>query len=205
MSLNLLTNHRAHVALLAALPGLGITLAAGQTVEQALQARLAASGPTPEQLSVAVNGFLAKHGLEVAAGQSPDQAITAFLSGHGIEIAAGQTFKQAMESFLGELGQLEAQVGLYTGALAKAGINVVAKDAKAGITAADIETAINARISTKAAEQLAQTGTPPVVTEPAAAAGSEAAKPKAGLTGLARTQAAYAAKYPGITAAAKAV
>lgn len=201
--INLVANSRAHVALLAALPALGITLAQGQTVEQAIQARLAATGPTPEQLSAGVAAFLKGHGLEVAAGQTPDQALTAFLTAHGIEVAQGQNLKQAFESFVSELGQVEAQLtsvqaqlALYTGALAKHGIKVVAKDAKAGITAADIEAAIAARISTKAAEHLAQTGAPQVETQPAATPGSDAAKPQpaAGLTGYARTRAAFAAK-----------
>ncbi len=184
MSLNIIANSRAYVALLAALPGLGVTVAEGQTALQAIQARLASAPATPvapsaEAIASATVTLLVAAGIPVATGQSPDAAIKAFLAEFE---QAGNDLTTAQASLVTarkELTAAQAQLSLYTGALAKAGIKITAADSAKGVTAADIDAALAARISTKAAEQLSQTGTPQVDTQPAAAAGSEAAKPQA--------------------------
>lgn len=86
-----------------------------------------------------------------------------------------------------------ARADLFTTALATAGIKPVAADPKAGLTAAEITTAIEARVSTKAGELTATLGQPPVVSAPPAD-NSKPAAAKTELKGLARTQAAFAAQ-----------
>jgi len=60
---------------------------------------------------------------------------------------------------------VEARIVLLTQALATAGIQLKASDEAKGLQASDIQTAIDTRISLKAAELAAQQGTKPVDTD----------------------------------------
>lgn len=84
----------------------------------------------------------------------------------------------------------QAKVSAFETALVKFGAQVKASDEKAGITAADIEQAINARVSIKASEQLAKHGLPTALPlAPAANAADPKGKP------VAKTDADHLAHY----------
>jgi hypothetical protein len=175
--MKILAHARAHTELLAALPALGITLAEGQSLQEALKARLetAASQPSPEAIEAGALALLQTSGLPVAAGQTAAAALKAY---------AGE-----LEQAASNLATAQASLLTIQGALAKTGVKI-APDA----APADIEAAIQARVSIKASEQLAQTGTPQVDATPAAAHGIAPSAPAAQpLTGLARAIAAHKA------------
>lgn len=185
MSLNIIANSRAYVALLAALPGLGVTVAEGQTALQALQARLSAApttpaAPTAEAAQAATVALLTAAGIPVAAGQAPAAAISAFLAELEVNATQLATAQQSVATLTTQLAAANVQAARgdrLAAALAGKGIKITAADPTAGPTAAEIDAAIEARISTRAAELLAAGGTPGVTTAPAAGAGSDAKKP----------------------------
>ncbi len=209
MSLNIIANSRAYVALLAALPGLGVTVAEGQTPLAALQARLSAApatpaAPTAEAAQAATVALLTAAGIPVAAGQAPAAAITAFLAeleGNAAQLATAQ---QSVATLTTQLATAQSRLAIVTAeaargdrlaaALAGKGIKITAADPAAGPTAAEIDAAIEARISTRAAELLAAGGTPAVTTAPAAGAGSQVKATTERRKGIAGLAGIFAAK-----------
>lgn len=188
--MNILANSRAYAALLVGLPRLGVTVAEGQTALQALEAHIAtltatpaaAAAPTEDQLAAGTVALLSANGITVAAGQTPAAAIAAFaaeLEQTGNNLTTAQA---SLASTTTQLTAATARADLFATALSAKGIKITAADPKVGITAADIDAALEGRISTKAAELLGATGTPPVSSAPAATSGSEAAKLAAKVT-----------------------
>jgi hypothetical protein len=163
--MNFIARARATEELLALLPTLGITLSADQSLAQAIQARIA---DIPATLAVAA----ADHTAALAT-------LTAELEQAGNDLSTAQANLKASRL---NADSAHAQASLFSSALAAAGVRLPAASDIA-LSAADIEAALEARISTRAAEQLASTGTPPVTASPAAAGHS--AKSGAGTISLA--------------------
>jgi len=161
--MKILAHARAYTELLAALPSLGITLPEGQSLKDVLQTRLAAAPQAAAPDAAAV---------ELAA--------VALLQTAGLVIEPGLTAAEALKAYAAEVEQsaanlqtAQASLGSIQSALAKQGIKLEA-DAKPEA----VEAAIAARISTKAAEQLAATGTPPVPAAPSADPAAQRGEPK---------------------------
>lgn len=158
--MKILTHARAYSELLTALPALGITLSENQSIGDAIKARLAAAAPQPssEQIEAATMALLTSAGLPTAAGAaSATAALSAFVS--------------EFEQVGANLATAQASLTSINTALAKSGVQI-APDAKP----ADIEAAIAARISTRSAELLAQTGTPQVEVTPSSGSTTSASK-----------------------------
>ena len=165
--MNLLARARAYAALMVALPRLGITVAEGQTLEAAIEARLAS---TPAAASPVVAGAATPTAAQVEA------ATITLLTGAGIDVAEGQTASAAIASFAAEMEGASARGDMLMSALTAAGIKPVAADPKVGLVAGDFTAALEARISIRAAELLASSGTAPVGSAPAADNTKPAAK-----------------------------
>lgn len=68
------------------------------------------------------------------------------------------TIQEATKQLQSELDAAQAKLALYETAIFAFGAKIVASDEKAGVTAADIEKALNDRASIKASDQLAAQG-----------------------------------------------
>jgi len=139
--------------------------------------------------------------LNAARLQATTDAHAALLTELGIKPAEGQTVAVAIKAALDANVSAATQVTALNGQLAtlnigltKAGVVVKASDEKKGVQESDIVTAVENRISLKAAELNGRLGTAPVDpslnNNPAAAPKGE----KSELKGLAKVQAAFEAE-----------
>lgn len=106
---------------------------------------------------------------------------------------ATKALQEQLTAEQGKVGTLSSQLSAFNSAVTAFGATPKAGDAAKGLTAADIEAALNARASIKAADQLAKHGIKEALPLAPAADATKPAKPASNLTGYARVVAAFEA------------
>ena len=140
----------------------------------------------PAMLAAGDADALKSHLATLSAGEGAAAAIEQATKTLQADLTAAQTSSATAA----------ASLTLYVNALEQSGITPQAADEKAGLQASDIAAAINARISLKAAEEMAKLGTPPVDNKPKTEAPGQKKTIDPKLTGLARAIAANQLSQP---------
>ncbi|AKC83773.1 hypothetical protein IMCC26134_15090 [Verrucomicrobia bacterium IMCC26134] len=151
--MNFIARARATEELLALLPTLGITLSADQTLAGAIQAHITSLAISPAPAA-------ADHTAALATLSAELEQAGATINSTQVDLRAARANAESAT----------AQLAAFTAALATAGVKLPAAS-EASYSATDISAALEARISTRAAEQLAATGCPPVTATAQSAAG----------------------------------